>query len=761
MPRTFLISLFLVSALLVKGQNPVGTWEDHLSYYSAKNIAISSMDVYASTGSSIIVYNKEFEQLRKITRVQGLSETGISSIAWSQENNSLVIAYTSTNIDILKGNTVYNIPDISRKYIPGNKEIYRIKTMGKYAYLATSFGIVVVDIIRREIYDTWKPGTSGETPDVFDLSFGNSKVYAATSAGVYYADVTNPGLSYFGNWTLMTNLPVPSGNYNAVFVSRNKVFVNHSEQTATGDTVFSIGAGVSVFSFETGIFNLSIDAYSGGFSISSKGVVKIYNEDGTHIKDISFYNPGYPDISQAVVDGPDIWIADKSLGLVKGTNMTTFQNMTLPGPYANNVISITNVNGKTFITGGGVDNAWNNQWRPLQVFVHDKNSWQSSVAYDKWDAMRVLSDPNNTSHMWVSTWGSGLLEYDNNVLVHKYDDSNSPLQTIIPGKPYSRICGLAMDQNRNIWITQTGVPGSIKILKPDGTWIVNPITIEAPTIGDIIITRLGYKWVILPRGYGVFVLDDNNTPENFTDDRYKQMLIKDTENKVISTVYSISEDLDGNIWVGTDQGPAIYYNPRQVFDNDPRAFRVKVPRNDGTGLADYMLGTEIVTSIAVDGANRKWLGTFSSGAYLLTPDGTTKIINYTEENSPLLSNTVVALAVDQKSGEVWFGTAKGSISVRGDATLGGEEFKNVYSFPNPVRETFQGNVTITGLMRNTQIRITDISGNLVFQTVSDGGQATWNLKTYNGQRVSTGVYLVFCASEDGTKTFITKMLVIK
>jgi hypothetical protein len=761
MTRTFLISLFLVSALSMKGQNPVGTWEDHLSYYAAKNLAISSKDVYASTGSSIIVYNKEFEELSKITRVQGLSETGISSIAWSQENNSLVIAYTSTNIDILKGNTVYNIPDISRKYIPGNKEIYRIKTLGKYAYLATSFGIVVVDIIRKEIYDTWKPGSSGETPDVFDLSFGNSKVYAATSAGVYYADASNPGLSYFGNWTLITNLPVPSGNYNAVIVSQNKVFVNHSEQYAACDTVFSIDAGVSVFSFQAGIFNLSFDAYAGGFSISSKGVVKIYHQDGTHVKDISFYNPGYPDVSQAVVDGSDIWIADNSLGLVKGTNMTTFQNLTLPGPYTNNVISITNVNGKTFITGGGVDNAWNNQWRPLQVFVHDKNSWQSSVAYDNWDAMRVLCDPNNTSYMWVSTWGSGLLEYDNNVLVHKYDASNSPLQTIIPGKPYSRICGLAMDKSRNIWITQTGVPGSIKILKPDGTWITNPVTIEAPTIGDIIITKSGYKWVVLPRGYGVFVLDDNNTPENFTDDRFKQMLIKDTENKVISTVYSISEDLDGNIWVGTDQGPAIYYNPQQVFDNDPRAFRVKVPRNDGTGLADYMLGTETVTSIAVDGANRKWLGTFSSGAYLLTPDGTTKLINYTEENSPLLSNTVVSLGVDQKSGEVWFGTAKGIISVRGDATLGGEEFKNVYSFPNPVRETFQGNVTITGLMRNTQIRITDISGNLVYQTVSDGGQATWNLKTYNGQRVSTGVYLVFCASEDGAKTFITKMLLIK
>jgi hypothetical protein len=234
----------------------------------------------------------------------------------------------------------------------------------------------------------------------------------------------------------------------------------------------------------------------------------------------------------------------------------------------------------------------------------------------------------------------------------------------------------------------------------------------------------------------------------------------DSENKVISNVSSIAEDLDGNIWVGTDQGPAIYYNPGQVFDDDFRATRIKVPRNDGTGLADYMLGTEIITSIAVDGANRKWLGSASSGVYLLSADGSTKMLNYTEENSPLLSNTIVSLDVDDKTGEVWIGTDKGVISVRGDATAGAYKFRNVYAFPNPARENFTGNVTITGLMRNSQIRITDISGNLVYKTVSDGGQASWDLKTYNGKRVSTGVYLIFCASEDGSDSIVTKMLVI-
>ena len=755
--------LFCIALTLsLSGQSPVGSWSDHLSSSSAKTIAIGNGEVYASTGSLILIFNKGFQELKKISRVQGLSETTISTIAWSSENNSLIIAYSSTNIDILKESIVYNIPDIKRKYIPGKKDISRIRTRGKYAYLASSFGIVVVDVSKNEIYDTWKPGTGGETAEVYDIAFGNNKIYAATNSGVYFADLSNTGLAFYGNWNLVTDLPGQTGLYNAIIVSQDKIYVNRSESTAAGDTVYAVYNGVTIFSYQPGLFNRSFDTYPGGFTITSQGNIRIYQENGTLIKSISSYNPGNLNISHAIADGSDIWIADNSIGLVQGVNMSDFIKLNLPGPYTNNVIYLTNSRGKTFITGGDVDNAWNNQWRPLQIFLNENNSWQSEIAYDLHDAMRALPDPENNNHYFVSTWGAGLLEYENNSLVNKYDDSNSPLHTIIPGSPYSRICGLAMDKSRNIWITQTGVPGSIKVFNPDlKTWITNPVTIDAPTIGDILIAKNGFKWIVLPRGYGLFILDDNNTPDIFSDDRYKIMLVKDAEDKIISNVYSIAEDLDGNIWVGTDQGPAIYYNPEQVFDNNFKAFRIKVPRNDGTGLADYLLGTEIIASIAVDGANRKWLGTYSSGAYLISADGTHKLANYTEENSPLLSNTVVSIAVDGKSGEVWYGTDKGVISFRGDATAGADKFRDVYTFPNPVRESYSGNVTITGLMRNTQIRITDVSGNLVYQTVSDGGQASWDLKTFNGKRVSTGVYLVFCASEDGSDSFVTKMLVIK
>ncbi len=756
----FISILFLFVSLKGNAQKPVGSWSEHLSYYSSRGVAVTPTRIYSSNGSSILVLDRNSGELSKLSKVQGLSGTGISCIAWSAENKALVIAYNNTDIDIVKENSIINIPDVKRKYIPGKKEISKIRTSGKYAYLACSFGIVVLDLSKGEIFDTWKPGDQTGTPEVYDVDISTEKVYAATSTGLYMASVGDPGLSYFGNWTLFNGLPVPNGICRSVIVSGNKVYYSRRLDYSYTDSIFVIDNGVSLLYASSGITFNSFDHYPGGFTLNAKQFVFVYSAEGALLNTISSYNPGSPDIQQSVVDGQDIWIADKSKGLIKGQGMSVFQVYNLPAPYNNDVAYITSRGGRTFITGGLLDNAWNNVWRPLELFTSLEGNWHSEISYDLHDPMRVLPDPLDNSHYWVSTWGHGLLEYKDDSLINFYDDSNSPLQTIIPGKPYSRICGLALDDDRNLWITQTGVQNTIKILKPDKTWIVNPITVNAPTIGDILITKNGLKWIVLPRGYGLFVLDDNGTPDKFSDDRYKQFLIKDIDNHVISTVYSIAEDLDGSIWLGTDQGPAIYYTPDRIFDDDPRATRIKVPRNDGTGLADYMLGTEIITSVAVDGANRKWLGTFSSGAYLLSADGNIKIANYNEDNSPIFSNTVVSVAVDDKTGEVWFGTSSGVLSIRGDATAGSDAFRDVYSFPNPVRENYQGNVTITGLMRNTQVRITDVSGNLVYSMVSDGGEASWDLTTYNGKRVATGVYLVFCASEDGTQSCVIKMLVI-
>ncbi|HOS72760.1 MAG TPA: hypothetical protein PLZ75_09985, partial [Bacteroidales bacterium] len=524
MRKTLMLTyLILISAGLFS-QTPVGTWSDHLVYTRTGSLALSPEEVFASTGSSLLVYDRKYDELRKLTRINGLTETDISTIAWSEESRTLVIAYLSTGLDLIRDNAIYHIPDIKNKYIPGKKTINRIRTRGKYAYLACSFGIVVVDLIKREIFDTWKPGDIFRTGEVRDISFGDDgKIFAATDIGLYYAAISSQGLSYPGNWSPENRLPYPGGNYNAVFFSDGRLYANRTGEYFDGDSLYVIGSSVTLFSYEPGVFNESIEPSSGGFTVSSSGMARFYSPGGQLIKMINSYPWGLPDISMAAADR-DLWIADKSSGLVCFRNMNEPVSLTLPGPFSNEAVSISSHGGKTIVCGGGVDASWNNLWKPFSLSVFENNSWKLITSIPNNDAMRVVFNPSDRNHFFVSTWGTGLLEYRNNELVNSYTDLNSPLQNIIPGKPYVRICGMAFDRRGNLWLAQPEVPNTIKALKPDGTWIVNPASANVYTVGDLVITRTGHKWLLLPRGFGLFLLDDNDTPEIFNDDVHKKIL---------------------------------------------------------------------------------------------------------------------------------------------------------------------------------------------------------------------------------------------
>ena len=748
--------MFHLCLCLIQGQTPVGSWSDHLRYNTAVNVAVGSKEVYASTGTSLVAFNRAFSELRKVSRINGLTETGISSIGWSEEDNALIIAYNTTNVDLMINNIIYNIPEISNKYIPGKKTINRIRTNTNLAYLACSFGIVVIDIKNKEISDTWKPGPDSEINEVWDIAFGNGNIYTATDKGVYSAPATSEGLAYFGNWELLTSIPGSAIRSNALVWSGGRLFVNIPGPT--GDNLYAYDNSVTLFSFVPGVHNNSIDNSEKGFTITSPHLIRYFNNDGSLNRTISDYGWGLPSFSQAIADNGDIWIADLNSGLVQGKNMSDFLTLTFPGPASNNARHISSLNGKTIICAGGADYSWNSMLRPLEASIHEDGKWTLISSATIKNAIRAIIDPDNNNHIFVSTWGNGLLEYLDNNLVGHFTDLNSPLQASITGNTY--VSGLAIDESKNLWMTQTE-PSGIKALKPDGSWIVNPASIDSPVTGDIIITKTGYKWVILPERQGIFILDDNNSPENFRDDRSIKKLITDNDNQIVNVVNTLTEDLDGNLWIGSDQGPLVYYKPGRILDEEMTAFRVKIPRNDGSDLSDYLLRTEGITSIAIDGANRKWIGTSGSGVYHVSADGTTLLKNFNKENSPILSDSILTIAIDNKSGDVWFGTTEGVQSFRGDASEGSNSFTRVYAFPNPVRENYTGDVTIAGLIKDSQIRITDISGNLVFETVSNGGMATWDLKTYNGKRVATGVYLVFCASDDGSQSCVTKMLIIK
>jgi hypothetical protein len=749
----------------MRGQGAVGSWQDHLSYSSSYSLTGGGDKIYSSAGASLLVLDIQSGSLSSLSRISGLNETKIGTISWCEEEQTLIVVYVNTGIDLVRKGIITNIPDIKNKYIPGLKEIYGVTVTGGRALLSASFGIVVLDIAGRYVADTWRPGPDGDYNEVYGTTLIGERIFAATAKGIYSAPRDRIGLSYFGNWEKFIGLPSPDAKYDNIASSGEVLFVTKPGEPYVPDSLFRIIPGQTasnILSEPSGSVR-SLDASDDGVAVSLSSSIMLLSEQGTVIREITGYGWSAPNPQKTLTYNGLLWIADASTGLVSGSGNNRYTNYTIPGPYTNNVADIHFAGEYSFITGGTVDNAWGNVFRPLQLFINKGESWENHILYEPSDrdAMRVVADPLDHKHYFVSSWGNGIYEFSDGTVIKNYNQYNSPLASIIPGENYTRICGMAFDMYENLWMTQSGVPGNLKVLLKDGNWVSTSLSLNVPVVGDMIIDESGYLWILLPRGHGLLVYDPAGTPESIADDRYLRIQVEDTEGHVMNNLFSISADRDMNIWVGTDMGPAVYYNPSKVFTSDLKATRIKIPRDDGSGLADYLLGTETVTSVAVDGANRKWFGTMSSGAYLLSEDAKTELLHFNTANSPLLSDNIVKINVNGLTGDVWFGTAEGIISFRGDATTGKEDFSGMYVFPNPVREDYEGVVTITGLIENSSVKITDISGNLVYETTSRGGQATWDLYNYRSARVTTGVYLVFCSNEDGSIAEVTKMLIIR
>jgi hypothetical protein len=389
--------------------------------------------------------------------------------------------------------------------------------------------------------------------------------------------------------------------------------------------------------------------------------------------------------------------------------------------------------------------------------------------------MNVAVDPLDNKHFFVTSYGTGLYEFRNNVFSKLYNESNSSINSIFPGnQDYMRLDGAVYDKQGNLFLANSAVSACIKVLLANGTWtqLNYPNTLQ-PTLGKILINSQNenQKWIISVRSGDIIVFDDNGTIKDQSDDKsaiiypFNYPEVDNNGNqKIVSIVpgaiNSIVQDNNGIIWVGTDVGPFLFDNLSTVYNPNYTCSRVKIPRNDSTNLADYLLVGEYIQAIAIDGANRKWIGTKSSGVYLMSENGQQTIQHFTVSNSPLLSNNVMSIAINPLTGEVFLGTDQGIVSYQSDANVAGSTFGNVYAYPNPVRQGYIGVITITGLMVNSQVKITDISGNLVCQTVSNGSLATWDGKDVHGRKVSTGIYLAICANADGTQSAITKILVI-
>lgn len=388
----------------------------------------------------------------------------------------------------------------------------------------------------------------------------------------------------------------------------------------------------------------------------------------------------------------------------------------------------------------------------------------------------IVQDPQNPEHHWLGTKRSGIYEFKNYKLVNHYSLDNSPLTSIIPtsknAAQYVRVTALNYDKEGNLWMCNNECDTIVRILKKDGTWkayYYNEV-VRRTTWDHTVFDKRGWAWIVSRRSSdkgesGLLIINTNGTIDKQSDDQHRYLFTFQNQNGESYTpdlYYCAVEDLNGDIWMGCTKGIFMTKTPDEVFKSNFIFTQPIVPRNDGSGLGDYLLSGIPVKCIAIDGGNRKWVGTLSNGVYLLSANGMEIIEHFTSENSSLISNEVNDIAINGETGEVFIATSKGLCSYHGDATDPATSMSsnNLKVYPNPVRPEYQGKVHITGLMYNSDVKIVSAAGKLVAEGTSIGGEFTWNCCTRSGRRVGSGIYYALCTDEGGKKDAVAKILII-
>lgn len=770
--KSLLVFLLFVISAYAPAQVAVGAWRDHLPYRNVITITEAGDKIYAATRNGAFIYHRSDNSIERLTTVEGLSDISPSKLAYNTSTETVVLAYSNGNLDLIKDNRIVNLSFIKSSSIMAEKAIYNIKLINQFAYLACGLGIVVVDTDREEVKETYIIGPSGTPLRVNDVERYQDTLWAATENGLYKAPFNSPFLFDFNLWKKDNTISSPNGRYTHVEEAGNKLYLAQGNPNYEDDSVFvKDNTGWQVFMTDTDVF--SIDHTNGRLIFSDNYSAAIYHTDGTFFA--SFFDIGNssPEPNQIIWTGAHYFIADRQNGLVKSVGNYSGDKMAPSGPYSDRVFALATSDKSLWVAAGRVSgNALSNSFTIDGAFSYIDGEWKTYnkatnaqlaiIGDTAYDYIHIYVDPDDPNHAFAGTDSRvGLLEFKDGTLYKRYNPSNSAIE-VHTASSDRIVCGpVVYDEHKNLWVGNSRVNNLLKVMTPDGTW--KSLFCGPPTVGkavmDMLVSRDGHVWMALRNG-GMVGYDFNGTPLEHTDDVVVNLTTTVTKGDLPSEdVNCLEEDQNGAIWIGTEIGLTVLFNPLAAFqggDYDTRPILV-----EQGGNVELLLGAEAITAIKIDGANRKWIGTRNGGVFLMSADGTEQIHHFTRENSPLLSNSINDIAIDHKTGEVFFATERGLLSYRSDATKPQEFFTEIKVFPNPVHTGYSGPISFTGLLADTDVKITDVAGNLVFKTTSNGGQATWFGNDLQGNRVKTGVYLIFAADKNGQDSAVGKVLFIQ
>ena len=729
-------------------------WKLHFSYANPQEMVATPSAVYAIGNGSLFSINRADESIRYWNKSTGLSGTSVAHIAYDEKSGKLIIAYENGQVDLLDDNgSVTSMADISLKAGSMAVTVNDIYPGSTYSYLAMPFGIVALQTRKAEVSETYYIGTDAASIDVQQVVEMGDSLYAFSFDKMYRAALKDNLMDY--SYWHSEFIPFEQIQQAVTHNGHLLVLAHDSLYRRTGTNWQLVSGQPLQWMHASGNQLLS---YAEG-----KGLLRLMDDDSW-----SGLSANYV-ANDAVYTNGEYWLAEEDKGLVRLSHEgdTRYQP---EGPMSNFGYHLDIAHDRLYVSPGG---RWaDNYGRMCGQSIYDGQKWTSIPWQDTWyytghailDIVQYAVDKTDPGHFFVATYGTGVFEFKDYKGYRHYDSSNSTLRKAAETADdyfFTRTDGAMQDDQNNLWVLnatdlESGRP--VHVRTSSGNWYGLRLrsggkVLNFNTPAGIWVDQRNsqFKWMANQRSEAILVLlDDGGTPTINGDDRCmarSSFVDQDGKQVTPSQFRCWAQDANERIWVGTDKG--IILIPKEVdFFTSNVCKRIIIPRNDGTGLGDYLLGDEQINCLAVDGGNRMWIGTANSGLYLIEDD-TITVAHFTETNSLLPSNSVQSIAIMPKTGEVFVGTDRGIASYMSDASTAHEDMSGAYAFPNPVRPDYGGYISITGLMDNTVVNIVDAGGNLVCKTRSHGGTAVWEGKLPDGRRATPGVYTALCNANEG------------
>lgn len=738
-------------------------WEDFYSYNNVKDFVKVEDEIFAIVDNAVFSYNVETENVTKFSSVNGLSGENTTSIYYSKAFDLVIIGYENGLLEIIdKDNTITVAKDIVNFNYAGLQKINSITEFDGKLYLSTSFAIIVYDLERLQFGDTYFIGDQSSEVEINEIKIIDNFIYAATNNGIYVADIYETNLIDFNKWTHYF-----SGSFTCIEIFNNRLYVAKGRSLSVlenGNLLLQKIYSGTIYNIKASKENLSINTQRGVF-VNNINNVEILNYTTSSTKDY-YYN-----LNASFYENNTLYLGTKEFGILKSNidDVTNFIEIHPEGPISNLPFSIGVNNNHLWVVYGGYPSAYYPLGR-RQGFSHYNGSNWTNTPYKSFsvrDLVHITFDPIHENKVYLSSWGGGMITVEDDSNITYWNHLNSGLEKLVYSNPNYisiRINGSAFDSEGNLWIANAWVDERVKKRSVDGAWssfdMSSVITNPAFGLNELVIDKTNNIWIGSRRNGALVFNESGNRKKSLTTEQNKGSLPD-------LNVKTVKVDSNNRIWIGTKKGLVVFYNSADIFDSSAINAEPVIILDDG--VPKKLLGDQPVNTIAIDGADNKWFGT-ENGVLQTNPNGTSTINNFNKNNSPLPSNNILKIAVDNNSGKVFFATNKGIVAFNSNVSKYGNHLPEVYAYPNPSTKRNEF-ITIDGrngthLPNGTNIKILDTAGNLVFETNTKegqelfGGKVVWNKTNLAGNKVASGIYIVLLISKDNLETSIAKIAII-